>query len=282
MMVAMEAAVQEPGKGVRTKAAILDEAARLATVEGIEGISIGGLAAVTGMSKSGLYAHFGSKEQLQLATIEAARSSFIREVVAPVLSVVPEGRERLLALCEGFLSYVERRVFPGAASSSLPPPSSAPAPASCTTGSPPTSDSGASCCAKRLGRQTQKTGSGPTRTQTSSRSSSGRSSRERTSSRSCTRTTPQSSARAGRSAGGSNCEFAIQIGDAERHCERHGPRYRFARGGSVSGLSQRTSETDDEQASGVSQPSLPQIAQSASPRGMRPPHLRAVSRSFRQ
>jgi AcrR family transcriptional regulator len=112
MILAMEA-TQAETKGERTRAAILDEAARLATVEGIEGISIGGLAAVTGMSKSGLYAHFGSKEQLQLATIEAARSSFIREVVAPVLSVVPEGRERLLALCEGFLSYVERRVFPG-------------------------------------------------------------------------------------------------------------------------------------------------------------------------
>ena len=109
----MEATVQEPSKGDRTRAAILDEAARLATVEGLVGISIGGLAAVTGMSKSGLYAHFGSKEELQLATVDAARASFIREVVAPVLSAVPEGRERLLALCEGFLSYVERRVFPG-------------------------------------------------------------------------------------------------------------------------------------------------------------------------
>ncbi len=109
----MEAAIHEPTKGERTRAVILEQAARLATVEGIEGISIGGLAAVTGMSKSGLYAHFGSREELQLATIEAARTSFIREVVVPVLSTVPEGRERLLALCEGFLSYVERRVFPG-------------------------------------------------------------------------------------------------------------------------------------------------------------------------
>lgn len=113
MMIAVEAATQERTKGERTRAAILNEAARLASVEGLEGISIGGLAAVTGMSKSGLYAHFGSKEELQLATIDAARASFIREVVAPALSEMPEGRERLLALCEGFLSYVERRVFPG-------------------------------------------------------------------------------------------------------------------------------------------------------------------------
>ena len=113
MIKLMEAGVQEPTKGERTREAILNEAARLATVEGLDGISIGGLAAVTGMSKSGLYAHFGSKEELQLDTIDAARTSFIREVVAPVLATVPAGRERLLRLCEGFLSYVERRVFPG-------------------------------------------------------------------------------------------------------------------------------------------------------------------------
>ncbi len=109
----MESSTAELTKGERTRSAILDEAARLATVEGLDGISIGGLAAVTGMSKSGLYAHFGSKEELQLATIEAARASFVREVVGPALSDTPAGLERLLALCEGFLSYVERRVFPG-------------------------------------------------------------------------------------------------------------------------------------------------------------------------
>ena len=112
MMFSM-ATTDEATKGERTRAAILQQAAQLATVEGLDGLSIGGLAAVTGMSKSGLYAHFGSKEELQLATIDAARASFIREVVSPALSSVPEGRERLLALCEGFLSYVERRVFPG-------------------------------------------------------------------------------------------------------------------------------------------------------------------------
>jgi AcrR family transcriptional regulator len=99
-------------KGARTRAAILDEAARLATVEGLEGLSIGGLAAVTGMSKSGLYAHFGSKRELQLATIAAARETFVDEVLRPALAA-PRGITRLLAACDAFLSHVERRVFPG-------------------------------------------------------------------------------------------------------------------------------------------------------------------------
>lgn len=99
-------------KGERTRAAILDEAARLATVDGLEGLSIGHLARATGLSKSGLYAHFGSKLDLQLATIEAARQTFVAEVLRPALRA-PKGIERLLAVCEAFLSHVERRVFPG-------------------------------------------------------------------------------------------------------------------------------------------------------------------------
>ena len=102
----------ERTKGERTRAAILDEAARLATVDGLEGLSIGELAQATGMSKSGLYAHFGSKLDLQLATIEAARQTFVAEVLRPALHA-PKGIERLLAACESFLSHVERRVFPG-------------------------------------------------------------------------------------------------------------------------------------------------------------------------
>jgi AcrR family transcriptional regulator len=101
-----------PTKGERTREAILDEAARLATVDGLEGLSIGKLAEATGMSKSGLYAHFGSKLDLQLATIEAARQTFADEVLVPALRS-PKGIERLLAACEAFLSHVERRIFPG-------------------------------------------------------------------------------------------------------------------------------------------------------------------------
>ncbi len=99
-------------KGARTRAAILDEAARLATVNSLEGLSIGQLAAATGMSKSGLYAHFGSKLDLQVATIEAARQTFVTEVLRPALRA-PKGIERLLAMCETYLSHIERRVFPG-------------------------------------------------------------------------------------------------------------------------------------------------------------------------
>jgi AcrR family transcriptional regulator len=64
------------------------------------------------MSKSGLYAHFGSKQELQLATIESARETFVAEVLMPALRA-PRGIQRLLAACEEFLSHVERRVFPG-------------------------------------------------------------------------------------------------------------------------------------------------------------------------
>lgn len=102
--------------GERSRRAILGAATRLASVEGLEGLSIGRLAEHTGMSKSGLYAHFGSKEELQLATIDEASDVFDREIIAPAMAE-PAGRARLTALCDGFLDHLERRVFPGAASS---------------------------------------------------------------------------------------------------------------------------------------------------------------------
>jgi AcrR family transcriptional regulator len=98
--------------GERARAAILRAAASLATTEGLEGLSIGHLAAAIGMSKSGLYAHFGSKQELQLATVGEAERIFDDEVVAPALAARP-GRAQLAAACEAFLGYVQRRVFPG-------------------------------------------------------------------------------------------------------------------------------------------------------------------------
>src|SRR6516165_9358947 len=98
--------------GERTRAAILRAAASLATVDGLEGLSIGNLAAATGMSKSGLYAHFGTKQDLQLATVAEAERVLHAEVIAPALAA-PPGLAQLAAACEAFLSYVERRVFPG-------------------------------------------------------------------------------------------------------------------------------------------------------------------------
>lgn len=98
--------------GAKTRAAILSEAANLATLKGLDGLSLGQLAKAAGMSKSGLYAHFGSKEELQLATIGAAREVFIAEVVRPGLAADP-GLDRVRSTCEAFLSHVERGVFPG-------------------------------------------------------------------------------------------------------------------------------------------------------------------------
>jgi AcrR family transcriptional regulator len=99
--------------GQRSRARIVEQAAKLATIEGLEGLSIGRLAEAAGLPKSSVHALFGSKQELQLATINAARDSFINEVVGPALGSAEPGLERLLALCEGYLSYVERRVFPG-------------------------------------------------------------------------------------------------------------------------------------------------------------------------
>ena len=98
--------------GERRRRAILLAAAELATVEGLDGLTISRLAHHVGMSKSGLFAHFRSKEQLELATIETASAIFHEEVVQPGLGG-PAGAARLERLADAYLSHVERRVFPG-------------------------------------------------------------------------------------------------------------------------------------------------------------------------
>jgi AcrR family transcriptional regulator len=98
--------------GQRTRGAILRAAASLATVDGLEGLSIGNLAAAIGMSKSGLYAHFGSKQELQLATVEEANRILHKEVVQAALAA-PPGLAQLVAVCDAFFDYLERRTFPG-------------------------------------------------------------------------------------------------------------------------------------------------------------------------
>jgi AcrR family transcriptional regulator len=103
---------KERSDGARSRAAILREASRLATVEGIGGLSISRLADAVGMSKSGLFAHFGSKEELQLATIETASALFAERVIDPALAA-PTGLERLQQLAEKFLQHVETNVYPG-------------------------------------------------------------------------------------------------------------------------------------------------------------------------
>jgi AcrR family transcriptional regulator len=99
-------------KGQRTRNAILETAAALATEEGLEPLSIGRLAEATGMSKSGLFAHFGSKEELQLATVDHAASMFVAEVIEPARSA-PKGLARVWSLCDHMIDYSERQVFPG-------------------------------------------------------------------------------------------------------------------------------------------------------------------------
>jgi AcrR family transcriptional regulator len=98
--------------GERSYRLIVDAAARLATIEGIEGLSIGRVADEIGMSKSGLYSHFDSKQDLQLAAIERAEAVYAIEVIDPAVEA-PEGMQRVELLCERYLSYVERGVFPG-------------------------------------------------------------------------------------------------------------------------------------------------------------------------
>ncbi len=98
--------------GERSRAAILREAARLATVDGLDGLSLARLADAVGMSKSGLFAHFGSKEELQLATVDAASAIFAELVIEPA-SRATAGVPRLRAYTEQFLDHVEDGVFPG-------------------------------------------------------------------------------------------------------------------------------------------------------------------------
>ena len=99
-------------RGMRTKQAILLHAARVGSAEGLEAVSLQRLASDLGMSKSGLFAHFGSKEELHMATIDAAAEIFADEVIRPALAL-PRGVGRVWALCERWMSYLERGVFPG-------------------------------------------------------------------------------------------------------------------------------------------------------------------------
>ena len=98
--------------GEQTHQAILDRAVKLASIEGVNQITLGRLAHATGVSKSGVYAHFKSKERLQMEIIQAAAEIYEREVIQPGLQA-EDGLPRLINLYEAFMSYVEREVFPG-------------------------------------------------------------------------------------------------------------------------------------------------------------------------
>ncbi len=101
-----------PGKGRQTHAAILDAALGLASHMGLEGLSIGALAELTGMSKSGVFAHFGSREELQIAVVREYHARFEAEVFAPAMTA-PRGLPRLRALFERWLRRVSQEIDSG-------------------------------------------------------------------------------------------------------------------------------------------------------------------------
>ncbi len=94
-------------KGEATRTNILDRATELARTLGLEALTIGQLASALELSKSGLFAHFGSKEALQLAVIEHARGLFVAQVIAPALKVA-RGEPRLRALVERWMKWGEQ------------------------------------------------------------------------------------------------------------------------------------------------------------------------------
>lgn len=99
-------------KGDDTRSMILDRAIRMASRTGLEALTIGELSSEVGLSKSGLFAHFGSKENLQLAVVQAAASVFTDQVVRPAFRA-PRGEPRIRALVENWLAWTRSSLLPG-------------------------------------------------------------------------------------------------------------------------------------------------------------------------
>lgn len=99
-------------RGNATRRTVLRRAVDVASVEGLDGLSIGRLASELSMSKSGLFALFGAKEALQLSTIRAAKRIYVDTIVTPALKT-PPGMARVQALLGAWLDYSRSRVFPG-------------------------------------------------------------------------------------------------------------------------------------------------------------------------
>lgn len=97
---------RDAGKGADTRATILSRALDLASVDGLEGLTIGRLAGELKMSKSGVFAHFGSKQELQLATVGAAAERFRAAVIGPALAA-PDGVPWLRAIAAAYLAHLE-------------------------------------------------------------------------------------------------------------------------------------------------------------------------------
>jgi len=99
-------------RGERTRKAVAAEAAAIASVHGLAGMTLAKVATELGVSKSSIQAAYGTKEELQLAAVGAATDVFLTHVIVPALAA-PEGLPRLVALSESWLAYIEQLVFPG-------------------------------------------------------------------------------------------------------------------------------------------------------------------------
>jgi AcrR family transcriptional regulator len=100
-------------RGARTRQAVARHAVDVASLEGLNGLSIGRLATDLGLSKSGVATLFGTKEKLQLAAVASAGEAFTEAVVRPAYTTTPRGAQRLRALTENWISYVEKPLFTG-------------------------------------------------------------------------------------------------------------------------------------------------------------------------
>lgn len=100
------------GKGAATRSRILDEAMRIASRDGLEGLTIGGLAKALSLSKSGLFVHFGSKEALQIAVLEHTLARF-REFASPSVEAAAPGADKLRALFRAWLDWIDNPELPG-------------------------------------------------------------------------------------------------------------------------------------------------------------------------
>ena len=105
-------ALLKPTKGEETRSQILTAAVQQASAAGFESLTIGTLAEKLGMSKSGLFAHFGSKQELQMAALDEAARQFTEQVFMPALKA-PRGVKRLRALLENWITWPQRASLPG-------------------------------------------------------------------------------------------------------------------------------------------------------------------------
>ena len=99
-------------RGERTKTAVLDAAVGIASVEGLDGMSLAQLASALGVSKSGLFAHWPDKQSLQLAVVDQARQQWVERIVEPALRQ-PKGLPQVWALHEGRMAFYADQVLPG-------------------------------------------------------------------------------------------------------------------------------------------------------------------------